>query len=421
MLHSDILNKIFQINPEPMALSRLSDGMHVEVNRAFLELFGYRREEVIGRTAQELGIWEDEARDRTPLTEQIQRQGYAMDSEAGFRAKDGKSVRLLIGATRIEGPGGPFLLIVGRDITELQRGEADLRESESLYRGFIENLPLGVMIAQDGIIHFANPACCELIGYDQAELIGRPFLPLVAEADRERLAEYHRLRMQGNNAPARYDLRMIRKDGSHRHWRVHASTITWEGRRAGLIAFSDVTAQKLAEKRVTELALHDIGTGLPNRLLLADRARQAIAEAGRRKIGLALVYVDLDGFKTVNDTFGHMVGDEVLKVVAKRLRECTREGDTTARVGGDEFVLLIQDLTERETAIQVAEKVLAAIRRPIASAAGEHVIGASAGIALFPEHGTSYESLMRRADETMYLAKRAGRNRVRCAADESEP
>jgi diguanylate cyclase (GGDEF)-like protein/PAS domain S-box-containing protein len=420
MLHSDILNKIFHINPEPMALSRLADGLYVEVNQAFLKLFGYQREEVVGHTAAELGFWEDAERDSAPLIEQIQRQGYAMDLEVRFLTKTGATVRFHIGAARIEGDGGPFLLIVGRDITELRRGEAALRESEALYRSFIENLPLGVMIAQDGLIRFANPTCCELIGYGQDELIDRPFLPLVAETDRERLAEYHHLRMQGNDAPARYDLRMFRKDGAARHWRVHASTITWEGRRAGLIAFSDVTAQKLAEKRVTDLALHDIGTGLPNRLLLADRTRQAIAEAGRRKIGLALVYVDLDGFKTVNDTFGHMVGDEVLKVVARRLRECTREGDTSARVGGDEFVLLIQDLTDRETAVQVAEKVIAAIHHPITSAAGEHVIGASAGIALFPEHGTSYESLMRRADETMYLAKRAGRNCVRCAVDESD-
>ena len=239
-----------------MALSRLEDGRYIDVNLAFLHAFGYARDEVIGRTAEEIGIWENPERDRSPIVAQLSERGYVADYEATFRTKNGELLQFLLGATRIDTDDGPILLIVGRNITEIRR-------SEARYRSFIEGLPLGVLIAQDGIVQYGNPAGLELSGYELDEVVGKPFLLWVDEADREFLIANHQRRMQGDEADTCYDLRVMAKGGNKRYWRVHASTVTWEGRAAGLVAFSDVTAQKLAEARVTDLALHDIVTGLP--------------------------------------------------------------------------------------------------------------------------------------------------------------
>jgi chemotaxis family two-component system sensor kinase Cph1 len=414
MLHGDILEAIFHINPEPMTLSRFTDSRYVEVNAAFLAVFGYARDEVIGHTARELGIWANMERDRSRVVDQINQDGYIRDWEATFLTKSGEAVHFLLGGAKIEAAGGPYLLLVGNNVTALRRSEAALRESEALYRGFLENLPLGVVIAQDGLVRYANDACLQMISYDAEEVIGRSFLPMVDEADRDMLAELHHRRMTGDDAPACYDLRMIRKDGSAVVWRVHASTVTWEGRPAGLIAFSEVTAQVQAQQRVTELALHDNVTGLPNRLLLSDRTRQAIASARRQQSGFALIYVDLDGFKSINDTLGHNAGDRALKTIAGRLLDCMRDSDTAARVGGDEFVVLLPGVADRETAVALAEKLLHAINRPINIAGGGQWLGASLGIGIFPADGADLDRLMHNADKAMYRAKSAGGNCIRC-------
>jgi diguanylate cyclase (GGDEF)-like protein/PAS domain S-box-containing protein len=411
MSQVDLLESIFRINPEPMTLSRLADGSYVDVNTAFLHTFGYDREEVIGRTADDLGIWQDAQCDRVHIVELIKQQGFVLDYEAAFKTKSREVLHFLLGVSKIDAEGGPYILIVGRNITEIRHSEAVLRESEARYRGFIENLPLGVMIAQDGFIRYVNPICQALIGYEAAELIGRSFLPLVDEADREMLAEFHRKRMQGDDAPSCYDLRMRRKGGMLTYWRVHASSILWQGRIAGLIAFSDITAQKMAHERMTDLALHDSVTGLPNRTLLADHAQRAMALKSK---GFAIIYLDLDGFKAINDQFGHDAGDQVLKEVAKRLHRSIRETDTAARVGGDEFVLLVRDIGCYTTAAQVAENVRFAISSPILSNASEHRISASIGVSLYPVDGKGLELLISRADEAMYRAKRSGRNQVCC-------
>ena len=232
MSHDTHLRQVFQINPEPMALTRLSDGRYIDVNLAFLRVFGYAREEVIGRTAEELGIWEDIERDRKVIAEQVGSQGYAVDCQAAFRTKDGDILHFLLGASRIDDESGPLLLIVGRNITELRHAEQAARESETRYRTLIEDLPLGTIIAQDGIIRYANPAGLALLGYDRDELSGKSFLPIIETEDRPMLEEQHRQRMRGDKALTCYDLRVIRKDGELRYGRIHSTTITWEGRQA---------------------------------------------------------------------------------------------------------------------------------------------------------------------------------------------
>ncbi len=411
MLSIDLLARIFHINPEPMTLTRLDDGRYIEVNESFQSIFGYTRDEVIGHTASELGIWENPDQDREQIVQQIRSQGYVSGIEAEFRTRTGVKIRFYLGATLLEEDDGPLLLIVGRDITAIRSSEQALRESEARFRGFIEHLPLGVVIAQDGIVRYANPASLEMIDYQSEEVLGSSFPQLIHPDDRDMAIAYHQRRMQGDDADFCYDLRVLRKGGETCYWRVHASLSSWEGRAASLAVCADVTQQKLDELRMTDLALHDQVTGLPNRVLLADHVRQAMAHSAK---GFAIIYLDLDGFKAINDRFGHDAGDQVLQEVARRLRRSIREADTAARVGGDEFVVLIRNVDSCHTAIRVAENIRLILNRPMRSRLAEHHISASIGISRYPGDGNRLEELMQRADEAMYRAKRSGRNCVTC-------
>ncbi len=418
MLSPDLLSTIFHINPEPMTLTRIDNGRYVAVNESFLRTFGYSREEVIGHTASELGIWENPQRDREQIVQQIRSRGYASEIEAEFRTRSGDRVKFYLGATRIEDDAGALLLIVGRDITALRSSEDALRESEARFRGFIEHLPLGVVIAQDGLIRYANPASLEMIDYQPEEIIGRPFAQLVYPDDRDMVLAFHQRRMQGDESDYCYDLRVLRKGGETCYWRIHASLSSWEGRAASLAVCADVTQQKLDELRMTDLALNDQVTGLPNRVLLAEHIRQAMAQSAR---GFAIIYLDLDGFKAVNDSYGHDAGDQVLQEVALRLRRSIREADTASRIGGDEFVVLIRNIDSCHTAIRVAENIRLILNRPIHSSVTEHQISASIGISIYPDDGNQLEQLMQRADEAMYKAKHGGRNCVRCYSGNEKP
>ncbi|MFB3134982.1 MAG: diguanylate cyclase domain-containing protein, partial [Rhodospirillales bacterium] len=181
---------------------------------------------------------------------------------------------------------------------------------------------------------------------------------------------------------------------------------------------TDVTESKKAEERIRHLATHDVLTGLPNRALGMDRLSQALAMARRNVAMTALVFVDLDGFKGINDTHGHEAGDRVLKEVAGRLSSCVRETDTVARFGGDEFLLVLTAITDKSTVTAVVEKVLDSLSRSFAVDGRVTPLGASIGVALYPGDGETPEELFRRADRAMYAAKAAGKNSYRFATRE---
>ncbi len=177
--------------------------------------------------------------------------------------------------------------------------------------------------------------------------------------------------------------------------------------------FSDITERKIEEERIRHLAHYDLLTGLPNRTLFTDRLRQAIAKARRDKGRTALLFIDLDKFKPVNDTFGHEVGDLLLKEVAKRLQYCVRGSDTASRIGGDEFVVLLLTIEEEQDALMVAEKIRHALNQPFELAGNSLHISSSIGVAIYPEHGYDEEKLLRNADTAMYYSKKGGCNSVK--------
>ena len=296
------------------------------------------------------------------------------------------------------------------DLTPIKAAEQALKESESRYRTFIDDSPLGVLITQNGLVRFVNPALLAMLGYREEEIVNHPFLDHVFAEDRAMVLDIHQRRMRGEPVPDSYVCRVVVRGGEVRYWRLAVRTIDWHG-PAGHAMVTDVTELKHAEDRLEQAAHFDALTAIPNRVLLADRMRQALAQCSRTGKTMAVCYLDLDGFKPINDRWGHEAGDQLLKEMARRLTACLRAGDTVARLGGDEFVMLLLNLDRIDECEGALERVLAAIAQPMTVAGHEAAVTASIGVSMYPSDAGDPDMLLRHADQAMYMAKEAGRNR----------
>jgi len=294
------------------------------------------------------------------------------------------------------------------DVTERRRAEERLLTLDKA----VETMQIGVTVTDlEGCILFTNRADAGMHGYEPEELIGRDVGILAGGGTRRRLSR-----------------EQLKRIGS---WRRESVNTTRDGRVIPVQLLSDVvlgldgepvalvtTCEDISERRrfeqrIEDLAYRDTLTGLPNRRLFEDRLRVGLLDARRRGRHLALVFVDLDGFKLVNDSLGHEAGDALLKEVAERLRACVREGDTVARLGGDEFTLLLPGVGRHEDLGRIAEKVLHSLRPPVTIAGQELFLSASLGVAYHPDHGDDVDTLLRSADAAMYRSKELGRDTYR--------
>ena len=293
----------------------------------------------------------------------------------------------------------------------------ELRRAEEKFQALLESAPDAIVIIErDGMICLANYQAGLLFGYSAGELLGKPVELLMPERFR---SDHMKFRDQFFAAP-RYrpmseslELFCLRKDGTELPVEISLAPIET---RDGLLvasAIRDISERKLAQERLLKQANFDTLTGLPNRLLAADRLSQALAHAARTRHDVAVMFLDIDRFKNVNDTLGHSVGDDLLKVVAQRLGKCVRAEDTVARLGGDEFLIIVPDLTQLSDAEIVAEKILEALRQPCVIGDRELFVGASIGITGYPSDSEDPDILLRNADAAMYRAKDAGRNTYR--------
>ena len=390
----------------------------VSYSERYLEIHGFAQGEIV----EQLEAWEDRVhpddRDKVEASRQDYFDGksevYA--NERRMRRKDG-SWRWILARGMVvsrDAQGRPLRMIgTHTDITERHEREESLRLAATV----IETVDEAVMIADPhNCILSVNPAFTAITGYGADEVVGRN----------------PRILNSGMHSPAFFEdlWRQLELEGSwkgeiqNRH-KSGAIYVEWlsikrvcdeRGEVSHYVAvFSDISERKAAEGRMRQLAHYDVLTGLPNRTLFADRLQQALTKAKRDKAldpHLALLFIDLDKFKPVNDEYGHNIGDRLLKEVASRLQDCVRESDTVARIGGDEFVILLPSIEAREDALLVSHKALEALRLPFVLLGQSHEISASIGIAVFPEHGSDEKSLLKNADIAMYHAKGEGRNNV---------
>ena len=276
----------------------------------------------------------------------------------------------------------------------------------------------GIIITNaQGKIQWSNPAFSTLCGYSKQELLGQT--PRILKSGQQS-PEYYQVLWATISKGEHWSSETIEraKDGNLYTVSQTITPIINDGEITHFIAIhEDITAQKLTQERIAHMAHYDALTGLPNRALFYDRLRQALSLAKRNEGGLTLLYMDLDGFKKVNDTLGHHAGDLLLIEVAKRLSKCVRESDTVARLGGDEFTIILSETHRHEDVIAVAQKIIAAIAVPFDLEGDEARIGISIGIARYVEEASTEDDLMKHADEAMYEAKSAGKNTYRIGSE----
>jgi diguanylate cyclase (GGDEF)-like protein/PAS domain S-box-containing protein len=299
-------------------------------------------------------------------------------------------------------------------VNALQRNrvEGALRESEARYRLMAENsTDIISRTTTSGVVLYASDACRRLLGFEPSELVGRSMYDFISPADREDVR--HTSYLINETTPTIYSYRMVKKDGSPVWFETTSRSVRNPntGEVDELVSVSrDITERKIVEEQIEHQAYHDALTGLPNRRLFRDRLTIALAQARRTNSSLAVVFLDLDRFKDVNDTLGHSLGDELLKSIAARLKGALRQEDSIARMGGDEFTLLLSNLKTPDDAAKIAQKILDVVAQPIRLDGNELFLTTSVGIAFFPNDGDTAEALLKNADHAMYRAKDSGRN-----------
>jgi len=403
---------LFEGNPLPMWVYDYETLAFIAVNEAAVQHYGYGKDEFLRMTIEDIRPPEELENLRIALTSRRdrneprvfkhrKRSGHVFDAEV-------ISFEFISGGRRSR-------LVIAVDVTERRGAEKRLRDSEERYRLLFERNLAGVYRSTiDGRILDGNDAIARMFGYrDREEFLAQTAYSLYnSEEDRNRLMA----QVREYGALSNVEVKMRRRDGTP-VWVIENMTLLDGGVLEGTIV--DITDRKTALEQMEYQAYHDALTGLPNRLLFRDRIDIALAHAKRHHTAAAVMFLDLDQFKLVNDSLGHTVGDALLQEVATRLVLSIRADDTVARMGGDEFTILLTDIKEGSSSAIVAQKLLDAVAQPMVIEGHELYVTTSIGIARSPEDGIDAETLLRRADGAMYRAKEAGRNNYQFATARS--
>ena len=303
------------------------------------------------------------------------------------------------------------------EVSALRRQLAETRRTEAYsekYRMLLDESSDPIFaFSPEGRYHYVNRAFADGVGKSLEDIIGQTIWDVFSREEADKRYAVVKW-VFANGSSQVIEVRVPRPDGD-RYYVTTAKPILGAG---GVVDYvicisKEITERKIVEERLKRVAEYDSLTDLPNRALFSDRLQQAIALARRDNFRLALMFVDLDSFKPINDTFGHHAGDLLLQAVAKRMLECTRESDTVGRIGGDEFVVLLPKVAQAQDALSVAEKIRAALAQPFdIQEYGRLNVSCSIGVAIFPDHGEDEITLSRNADNAMYQAKSCGNNAV---------
>jgi diguanylate cyclase (GGDEF)-like protein/PAS domain S-box-containing protein len=408
---------LFEATPSLIWTCDRAGSITLISGRACRQIYGYEPRQVLGRNVGMFSAPEFTRRMFLRRFLPVLRGEAVFDVEAVHRTRDGRSLHVMVSAIPTLGVDGRLESVLGvcTDITAHKRRERDLAVALRNQQVIFDAAGEGIAFVQAGRIERANGALAKLLGVQRSWLDGRPAQDIMADAaDWQRILQITRAAAQrGESANQEVRLRAEEGGAARGAWtQLTARLVGAEGEaEAMILVLTDITPLKQREEMAWHQANHDELTGLPNRRLLGENARRLLSVAMRRDRLAALMVLDLDGFKEVNDTFGHGYGDAMLRRVAMRMSMALREYDLIARTGGDEFVVLLPEIDDPDVARRVAEKLIAAAGEDVAVGERLSHTGASVGIAVFPTDGQDFDALLRRADAAMYASKQAGKNR----------
>ena len=389
-----------------------SEGVIININETELQWLGCKRDEVLGKIKFLDFI--------TPASKNLFNASFPKYLETGFIkdlefeliGKHGITRHVSVSATAVKDSHGKFLKsrTVLYDITELKTTQSALRQLTLEQQAMLNNELVGIVKLRKRRVLWVNKGMERLFDYAAGELDDQPSrIIYVDDSSYEKLAAeaYPILNTHGT---FRTQIALLRKNGEI-IWIDLSGTKLPNTIDESLWIMEDITASINYQQRIEQMAYHDILTGLPNRLLVNDRLQLALAHAKRFHQSVAVCYLDLDGFKAVNDKFGHVAGDRLLLETTKRMQAAVRANDTVGRLGGDEFVLLLTDLEDSDGYQLILQRVIDTINLPIPlDGSNEATVSASIGVALFPVDSSDADTLLKHADKAMYQAKKSGRN-----------
>ncbi|MFP7299276.1 EAL domain-containing protein [Neobacillus niacini] len=413
-LNEQYYKSLYEQNPDAVIIFD-TEGKFISANKA-VSAYGFSQDELLQKPFAEFLLPQDLDRVMGHFSQAL--DGKATAYECSIFDKEG--FQRDIGVTNIpiyvnEKITGVYTII--KDITEHKKAQIDLVEAEAKYRSLIENSLVGVYIIQDGKIVYVNPRLCEMSGYRFDELYGMGINEFIFHEDLHLVNENIQKRVKNELGSVTYEYRAVRKDKSVLTVELFGSKINYNGRDAIIGTLIDITERKNNEKMIKHMAYHDQLTDLPNRYLLREKLNETVNFSKQNNQRFALLFMDLDRFKAINDTMGHEIGDKVLVEFAERLKGCVNPNDIISRYGGDEFSILLPNSNEQRAG-EVAEQIISSLSVPFIFYHHEFMVTPSIGITVFPNHGESFGTLIKNADLAMYHAKSLGKNNFQFFNDE---
>lgn len=407
---SEEYRNLFKLANDAIIIFEQESETVLNVNDYACKIYGYSRDEFVGRSLKDIS--RNDERSREHLAGLLNREAVESFESIHYQ-EDGTPISVLINLSIIEFEGKAAVLSINRDVTSRVKANTALRESEYKLRTLIENMSEGLVhLDQDDRIVFTNKRFCEMTGYREDELIGQNASELLLDDDgRKTVEKTNRHRREG--IAENYELQLRTSEGKMIWSLVGAvPTVDAGGNPIGSMSVhTDITERKLAEEQLIHNALHDSLTGLPNRALFLEYLRRAMGRTPRHKKTFAVLFLDFDGFKLINDSLGHLEGDNLLKMIARRLESLLRGDDVVARLGGDEFTILLGELTNAADALYVVERIHELLRKPFDLDGREVFITVSIGVTMRNAKYKTPEEMLRDADIAMYRAKSRGKGR----------
>ncbi|MBL8514681.1 MAG: diguanylate cyclase, partial [Betaproteobacteria bacterium] len=404
--------ELLEVIPAPIFYRKVT-GEYLGFNRAWERFFGKRREDWIGKRTQEL-VGEEQAARLLAMDHAVLETGSTSVEEVTIPDRPNGTCHVVWHVGRFTDAAHQPAGIIGvmTDITEFRNVSAALESSERRFKALTESaMDIVTVLDAEGVIRYQSPSVKHLLGYEPADMLGKNQFELVHRDDAPAMRrDFHALVESGQMQLAA-EFRVCNTKGEWRTLESIGKNCLSDPIVNGIIVNTrDITERKAFQERIQHQAYHDALTGLPNRLLMQDRIAHAIARASRDGSRCVVMFIDIDNFKNINDTMGHDVGDELLRQIAARLTGSVRAQDTIARQGGDEFIVLLDQMEGHQGATRVAQKVLEGLRAAFQVAGADQHVSGSIGIALYPEDGQDAATLLRNADTAMFHGKSLGKN-----------